>query len=163
MTRGTTDPVLIFDGECALCSRSVRFVLRHERRAAHSERLLFAPMQSEPARHLLRAHGFDPDAMSSVVLIERGRALVRSRAVLGLLGYLRAPWRWGRVLGVVPAPVLDVGYRLLARHRYRVFGRVDRCVIDERIAGRDLSSARMSGVQSGAWSQPSSAASCSTP
>jgi predicted DCC family thiol-disulfide oxidoreductase YuxK len=135
----TTDhpphPALIFDGECALCSRSVRFVLRWERTPGV---LRFAPMQSDAARELLCAHGFDPDALTSVVLIEPGTVWVRSRAVLRLLGYLRAPWRWGRVLGVVPRFLLDAFYRLLARHRYAVFGKVDRCVLDERIAGRTL-------------------------
>ena len=140
--RSPTHPVLIFDGECALCSRSVRFMMRHERKPGV---VRFAPMQSDPARALLRAHGFDPDAMTSVVLIEPGasadkpsRAFIRSRAVLRLAGYLRAPWRWGRVLGVLPAWALDPLYRLLARHRYAIFGKVDRCVIDERIAERTI-------------------------
>ncbi len=140
--RSPTHPILIFDGECALCSRSVRFMLRHERTPGV---LRFAPMQAEPARDLLRAHGFDPDAMTSVVVIEPGesegdpsRAFVRSRAVLRLAGYLRAPWRWGRALGVLPSCLLDPFYRLLARHRYAIFGKVDRCVIDERIAERTI-------------------------
>ena len=140
--RSPTHPVLIFDGECALCSRSVRFMMRHERKPGV---VRFAPMQSDPARALLRAHGFDPDAMTSVVLIEPGasagkpsRAFIRSRAVLRLAGYLRATWRWGRVLGVLPAWALDPLYRLLARHRYAIFGKVDRCVIDERIAERTI-------------------------
>ena len=128
-------PVLIFDGECALCSRSVRFMLCHERRPGI---VRFAPMQAEAARDLLRAHGFDPDAMESVVFIEGGHAHVRSRAVLRLMAHLRAPWRWGRALAIVPGFLLDPLYRLLARNRYRVFGRVDRCVLDERIAGRTL-------------------------
>jgi predicted DCC family thiol-disulfide oxidoreductase YuxK len=139
MAPALTDPVLIFDGECALCSRSVRFMLRHERKPGL---VRFAPMQSDPARDLLRAHGFDPDAMTSVVFIEsngdRSVAHVRSRAVLRLMAHLRAPWRWARALGVLPRFLLDPLYRLLATHRYRVFGKVDRCVIDDRIAGRTL-------------------------
>lgn len=114
-------------------------MLNHERKPGL---VRFAPMQSEPARMLLRAHGFDPDAMTSVVFIEsadeRTIAHVRSRAVFRLMAHLRAPWRWGRALGVLPRFLLDPVYRLLATHRYRVFGKADRCVIDERIAGRTL-------------------------
>ena len=132
-------PVLIFDGTCGLCSRSVRFMLRHERTPGL---VRFAPMQSEPARDLLRAHGFDPDALTSVVFIETigGEAVahVRSRAVVRLMAHLRAPWRWGRIVGVLPRFLLDPLYRVLATHRYALFGTVDRCVIDERIAGRTL-------------------------
>ena len=139
MVERTDGPVLIFDGECALCSRSVRLMLRWERKPGV---VRFAPMQSPPARELLRAHNFDPDVMTSVVLIEqrdeRDAVSVRSRAVLRLMRYLRAPWRWGRVLGVVPAWFLDPLYRMLAKHRYAIFGKADRCAIDERIAGRTL-------------------------
>lgn len=131
-------PILIFDGACALCSRSVRFVLRHER----APDLRFAAMQSEPARRLLRAHGLDPDALTSVVYIDGTDAFVRSRAVLALAGHLRAPWRWCRVLGVLPRFVLDSLYRLLARYRYAIFGRIDACPLDQRfgeqIKGREL-------------------------
>ena len=126
-------PILIFDGECALCSRSVRFMLRWERAPGA---VRFAPMQSEPARALLRAHGFDPDALSSVVYIDGTDAFVRSRAVLRLAGHLRAPWRWGRVLGVMPRFVLDPLYRMLARHRYAIFGRIETCPLDERFGER---------------------------
>lgn len=131
--------ILIFDGVCALCSRTVRLVTRHERTPGT---VWFAPMQSEAGRELLRQHGFDPNALSSVVLIEDGTAHIRSDAVLRLAGYLRAPWWWARVLRVVPRPLLDAGYRLLAKHRYRIFGRVEYCETAGSISERTLETRR---------------------
>lgn len=129
------NPVLIFDGECALCSRSVGFMLTHERKPGI---VLFAPMQSENSREILRNHGFDPDAMTSVVFIDRGRALVRSAAVLAMCDYLRHPWRWARVFGLIPTPLLDAVYRFTAKNRYRIFGKIDRCIVDSTVAGRTI-------------------------
>ena len=162
-------PVLIFDGDCALCSRTVRFLVNHEHPAGL---LRFAPLQSDAGRELLSAHGFSADAIDTVVLIEPvglsadartkggatsssqagsgagsppgtlvgpdSRVFVRSAAVLRLAAYLRAPRRWARLLRVIPAPLLDVFYRLLARHRLTLFGSADRCTPDDRVRARTL-------------------------
>lgn len=132
----TTDPgpVLIFDGECAMCSLSVRFVLKTER----APTLRFATLGSDEARALLTSLGRDPDSIDSLTLIEPGRVRTKSAAAVGLAAYLRVPWRWLGVIGIVPRCVLDPLYSFVARNRYRVLGRADRCEIEPRLAGRML-------------------------
>ena len=127
-------PILIFDGDCAMCSRAVRFVLRHERAPV----LRFAPLHAEKARTLLTPLGFDPDSLNSISLIEDDRVLLRSQAVLRLAGYLRPPWCWARIFGLLPRFVLDAIYRIIAANRYRILGKVDRCKIDKRISARTI-------------------------
>lgn len=118
-------PVMLFDGVCVLCSRSVRFVLRHERDHA----LLFAPMQSRAGQMLLARHGLPPADWDSFVLIDGDRVLTKSRAALAVMRRLRAPWRWLRVATVVPRSLADRLYDWVARNRYGWFGRNDACFL----------------------------------
>lgn len=118
-------PIVLFDGVCNLCNGFVQFVFRAER--DDEPRIRFAALQSDLGTALLRRHGLDPGALDSVVLIAGGRARVCSDAVLGVLTHLRQPWRLGRVFGVLPRALRDAAYRLVARHRYRLFGKQDAC------------------------------------
>jgi predicted DCC family thiol-disulfide oxidoreductase YuxK len=116
-------PVLLYDGTCGLCGASVRFVLRHERR--HD--LRFAALHGAFAHDILLRHPHlhDIDSLVWYEVADRDgpeRVLTRSAAVLKALEYLGGPWRLGRVAAVVPPRVLDAAYRLVARHRHRVFG-----------------------------------------
>ena len=115
-------PVVLYDGVCALCTASVRFILQHERKPE----LRFAPLDSDAGRHLMRLGGIDPETTDSVVLIERGKAFIEGRAAAGIAAYLRRPWCWARMLRFVPSPLRDRLYRLIARQRYRWFGQLDR-------------------------------------
>lgn len=115
-------PIVLFDGLCAFCDGLVGYLLRVDRR----RRLLFASLQSEAGRALLDRHGVGAD-VDSVVLIRDGRALVRSDAALGIASELGAPWSLARILRVIPRPVRDWAYRVFARHRYRLFGKLDSC------------------------------------
>lgn len=115
-------PVLLFDGDCGLCARSVRFVLAHEA----DRRLRFAPLASDLGRAILDDAGIDPAVTDTLVLrTADGRVAIRSAAVLEVARHLRAPWRWARILRVIPRPLRDLAYRVVARHRIRVFGRPD--------------------------------------
>lgn len=117
-------PILLFDGACVLCDGSVRFIAARERPGAAGA-IRFAALGSPAGRELLAAHGLADDLPDSVVLIEDGRAFIRSDAVLRVAGRLRPPWSWIRVFRWLPRPVRDAGYRLVAAVRYRVFGRKD--------------------------------------
>lgn len=115
----------MFDGVCALCSGWVRFLLRRDRRACFR----FAPMQGAVGRTLLRARGFDPDDPLSFLLVDGDAAWHDSAAVIEVLRRLGGAWRLAMLGGLVPRRVRDAGYRLLARHRYRVFGRRAACMV----------------------------------
>jgi predicted DCC family thiol-disulfide oxidoreductase YuxK len=118
-------PVVLYDGTCGLCDRSVQLILRHDRRG----RFRFAALQSDIGRALLERHGLAVDALDTVVLVEDGRAFVKSRAALGIARWMDAPWPALRVLAVIPRPVRDFLYDRLAKNRYRIFGRVDACML----------------------------------
>lgn len=122
-------PVLLFDGVCNLCNRSVQFVLEHE--AAPT--VHFASVQSEAGKALSERHGLpvlaegqDPDSM---VWIEGGHAYVQSSAALRLARHLKAPWRWLSIGLWVPRPLRDLVYKVIARNRYAWFGKSDSCLV----------------------------------
>lgn len=126
-------PVIVFDGVCNLCHASVQFVLRHDRR----ERFRFAASQTDAGRQLLGRHGIDPDQVSTVYLIEGGRVSSKSTAALRIARGLGFPWSLASIFNVVPRVLRDWVYDLIARNRYRLFGRAEGCRLPtERERGR---------------------------
>ncbi len=125
-------PVVLFDGVCNLCNRSVQFIVDHD----PDGRFHFATQQSAIGRRLLdevgvtdvRGVGGVGGVGDTVVLVDDdGRVWRQSAAVLRILAGLRGPWRVVGVLRVVPRPVRDALYRFVAGHRYGWFGRTDEC------------------------------------
>jgi len=121
--------LVCYDGVCGLCNRLIRFLLARDRR----KQLWFAPLQGRTARTVLTAHGYNPADLDTVYVIAdwgsaTERVYARSAAVLHALGQLDGGWRLlGQVGAVVPRPLADIAYRLVARSRYRFFGRLDAC------------------------------------
>lgn len=116
---------IVFDGVCVLCNGWVGFLLRHDRKA----RYRFAAMQGEHGRALLLAHGLDADDPASFLFIDDGRASTDSAAILQVLSGLGGAWRLSALLRIVPAALRDPLYRLIARNRYRWFGRRPHCLL----------------------------------
>jgi predicted DCC family thiol-disulfide oxidoreductase YuxK len=115
-------PILFFDGVCGLCNRSVDFVLAHERR----QQILFAPLQGETAAACLGTKS--DDDFSSVQLLENGVRLDRSDAVARLLTLMGGGWSvLGALLRIIPRPIRNLGYRVIASNRFRLFGRKAAC------------------------------------
>lgn len=119
----TPHPILLFDGVCNLCNGSVQFILKRDPQA----RFRFASLQSEVGRSLMSEHGLDPDALSSVVVVEDGRVWQESSAALRITRHLPGLWKLLRVFLVIPRPLRDAVYRLIARNRYRWFGKSETC------------------------------------
>lgn len=124
MTR-VDGPLVLYDGQCGLCNRSVQMILRHDRRGTFR----FAALQSELGQALLRRHGLPAGAIDTVVLVDDGEAFTRSRAALRIAGKMDRPWPLMRAFGIVPRPLRDVVYDWVARNRYRWFGRTDACML----------------------------------
>ncbi|MBM4279706.1 MAG: DUF393 domain-containing protein [Deltaproteobacteria bacterium] len=120
-----TPPTLFFDGVCNFCAASVGFVLEREREPT----LRFASLQSAYAAGALPPLGVDPARLDSLVLVENGRAYVRSDAALRAACHLRAPWSLMGVGLLVPRVLRDAVYDVVARRRYAWFGRKDECMI----------------------------------
>jgi len=117
--------VVVFDGTCRLCARSVQFILAHE----SAPTLRFASVQSRAGARLMREFGFDPADASTFVLVSDGRCHVQSDAALRVARFLRMPWRLLRGLRLVPRALRDAVYDAVARSRYRWFGRLDACMV----------------------------------
>lgn len=119
------DNLVLFDGDCALCVKSLRFIIRRDPRGVFS----FAPLRSEAGRRALAESPYGSAAFmpDSVVLVEGGRSSIRTTAGLRIARRLRFPWPLLYAFIIVPRPVRDWFYRILARNRYRWFGRADAC------------------------------------
>jgi len=118
-------PILLFDGVCNLCNGAVQFVLIHEK----NDYLRFASLQSVTGQQLLQQFGLSTQTFDSFVLIANNRYYTQSTAALRVARYLRGGWAWLYALIVVPKPIRDFFYRLVARNRYRWFGRKDSCMM----------------------------------
>jgi predicted DCC family thiol-disulfide oxidoreductase YuxK len=124
MARQSREPSLIlFDGHCNLCSGSVNWIIDRD----PAGRFVFASLQSEPGRRTLERFELDPLRTDSVVLVEGDRAYTRSTAALRIARRLTFPWPVLSLLAVVPAGIRDGVYDVIARHRYRWFGRSETC------------------------------------
>ena len=123
---GTSDtPVILFDGVCNLCNGAVRFVLRRER----LRRFAFAPLQSAAATALLARHASSGALPDSIVLVDAAGLHTRSSAALRIARQLRFPWMLLAAGLVVPRPIRDAVYDVIARRRYRWFGRQQACMV----------------------------------
>lgn len=115
-------PIIFFDGVCGLCNRTVDFVISRD----HARRFRFAPLQGETAQRLL---GITPDQqLSSMALIDRDGIHHQTDAVWRMLCGLSGFWSVaGRLLRLIPRPLRNCGYNLIARNRYQWFGRKESC------------------------------------
>lgn len=116
-------PIIVFDAECVLCSANAKFVLRHDRRG----HFRLASMQGTVGEALYHKFGIDPADPETLIVVSGDRALRDSTAVLAIWSGLGWPWRALTILRVVPALLRDPLYRLIARNRYRLFGKRRTC------------------------------------
>lgn len=128
MTASPADlqPLVLFDGPCHLCQRSVRFILRHEK----EPKLRFTSLQTDLAEQVRTRYKVPPDT-DAMILLEDGQAFIGSDAALRLAGYLKAPYRWFRVFRFLPRRLHGSLYRWIARNRTKWFGRDDSCPLPD--------------------------------
>ncbi|HEX2688271.1 MAG TPA: DCC1-like thiol-disulfide oxidoreductase family protein [Kofleriaceae bacterium] len=117
------EALVLYDGTCGFCARSVRWILDHER----DHEIQFAPLQGPIAQRAREQFPRIPVSIDTVVYIAGGRAYLRSKAILYAARHLRAPWRWAYAMRWFPGFVLDLGYRVIAAVRYRIWGHADVC------------------------------------
>lgn len=128
-------PIIVFDGVCVLCSANAQFVLKHDRKGLFR----LAAMQGEIGTALMQRAGIDPDDPESFVVFDGDRVLKNSDAVIHIWSNLGWPWKMAAIGRLVPQPLRDAAYRLVARNRYRIFGKRETCwVPDKKQASRVL-------------------------
>ena len=125
--------LILYDGVCGLCNRGVRFVLKRDRNGLFR----FAPLQSSASRKILSQYGVEPDALDTFyVVVDLGKAserlLSRSAAALHIAARLGGAWKLAAAaLRILPSGMRDRLYDLVARHRYRFFGKYQTCPLPE--------------------------------
>jgi predicted DCC family thiol-disulfide oxidoreductase YuxK len=119
------DPIILFDGVCNFCNGTVNFILRQDKQ----ELLKFTPLQSPAAQRILREHQLPAQNFNSFVLIENGKSYQASTAALRLLNYLPWYWKWMKLFWIIPKFLRDAVYLIIAKNRYKWFGKKEACMI----------------------------------
>ena len=117
--------LILFDGVCNFCNGAVNFVIDRDKAGYFK----FAPLQSGIGEKVRDEHRIDKPETDSIVLVENGRAFTHSTAALRIARRLDGFWPVFYGLIIIPKPVRDLGYKLFAKYRYRLFGKLDTCMI----------------------------------
>lgn len=122
--------LVLYDGVCGLCNRLLQFLLKHDHRGAFS----FASLQSATGRAMVTRYGGNPDELNSFYVVAdyrtpNARAFMKSDAAVFVAGQLGWPWKGARAAGVLPPALRDRAYDVIARSRYRIFGRYEQCLV----------------------------------
>jgi predicted DCC family thiol-disulfide oxidoreductase YuxK len=110
-------PVLLVDSECAICNRSVRFIREHQKK---NEKILFRSLFSEEGKKYLDRYGLPDNYRESLVYIEKGRAYLKSDAVLHVTRKMKGVFPAFFIFTIFPRKVRDFFYDLVAKHRHRI-------------------------------------------
>jgi predicted DCC family thiol-disulfide oxidoreductase YuxK len=123
METAANHPIVLFDGVCNLCSGSVQFIIRRD----PAGRFRFASLQSPAGQELQTRLGMDPQALDSVILVEGDHWYKESDAALRIARGMKGAWKLLTAFRLIPRPLRDAAYRLIARNRYRWFGKQETC------------------------------------
>ena len=123
--KATQGGVILFDGTCAFCEGSVRFIARRDPEAYFR----FGASQSPRGVELLAAHGLTREMTRSMVLIEDGQVYLRSTATLRIAKRLPFPWKLAAAFLYLPRPLRDAAYRVVAAVRHRIAGTSNACEV----------------------------------
>jgi predicted DCC family thiol-disulfide oxidoreductase YuxK len=117
--------LIIFDGVCNLCNGAVQFVITHDPAAAFT----FTALQSDTGQQILRDYDLPSINFESFIYIRNGILYQRSTAALYVLKDLGGIWGMLYAFIIIPRPIRDAVYDLVARYRYRIFGKRETCMI----------------------------------
>jgi len=117
--------IVLFDGVCNFCNSTVQFVIRHDSKAYFH----FASLQSETGQAILKQHQLPTDHFETFILLENGKIYQKSTAALRLARRLDGLWPALYGLVIVPRFIRDLFYSIVARNRYRWFGKKDECML----------------------------------
>lgn len=117
--------IVFFDGYCHLCDGVVDFLFKIDKK----KRLYFSPLQSDYAKKILQQHGYDFMALDTIAFYSEGGSVAfKARAIQNIFATVGGAWRilsW--VMRPIPTFLLDLGYDLVAKYRYKIFGKKETC------------------------------------
>lgn len=118
-------PIVLFDGVCNFCNYWVNFAIKRDKK----NKLKFSPIQGETAKQILPGYSVNPRSLSSVIFIVNGKVHTQSSAALQIARHLNGGWKLFYGLIIIPKFIRDFFYNIIARNRYRWFGKKESCVI----------------------------------
>ena len=127
--------IVVFDAQCLLCNSWVQFLLKHDKQGIFQ----FAAIQGKVGGQLLADAGLKIEGLQTLLLVDGAQSWQHTDAILRVLHALGWPWRLAGIARLIPAPLRDALYRLIARNRYQWFGKSERCLMpDPAVAARFL-------------------------
>ena len=134
-TNASQGPIIVFDALCVLCSTNAQFILTHDKRG----HFRLASMQGDVGAALFERFGIDPSDPDTIIVVDGDKVWRNSDAVLAIYSGLGWPWRAAAIVKLVPRFIRDPIYSLVARNRYRIFGKREVCWLPSpQYAGRVL-------------------------
>ncbi|HAO05084.1 MAG: thiol-disulfide oxidoreductase DCC family protein [Chitinophagaceae bacterium] len=121
----SSSPIILFDGICNLCNRSVQFIIKHDKEKVYR----FAAFQSKAGQKLLQQYNLPLKQYSSFLLIENNKAYSQSTAALKVAKNLSGLVKLAVVFNIVPAGIRNIVYNFVARNRYQWFGKKESCMV----------------------------------
>lgn len=121
----SSSPIILFDGICNLCNRSVQFIIKHDKEKVYR----FAAFQSKAGQKLLQQYNLPPKQYPSFLLIENNKAYTHSTAALKVAKNLSGLVKLAVVFNIIPAGIRNFVYNFVARNRYQWFGKKESCMI----------------------------------
>ena len=118
-------PVILFDGVCNFCNYWVRFAIRRDKK----KKLKFAALQGDTAKLLLPRYGISLNRLSSVIFIDAGKVYTQSSAAIRICRHLDGGWKLFYGLMIIPKFIRDAFYNIIARNRYKWFGKKEECMV----------------------------------
>ena len=125
MVNSSEHKIILFDGVCNLCNRSVVFVIKHDKK----NRFKFAPLQSEIGEQLIAKHRIDTSKTDSIILVDGDRHYIRSTAALRIAKNLSGGWPLLYTCIIIPNFIRNWIYDYIAKNRYKWYGKRESCMI----------------------------------
>ena len=125
MTEEATHKIILFDGVCNLCNSSVNFIIKRDAK----DHFKFGALQSEEGKELVEKYTIDTSQTDSIILIDNGKAFVKSSAALRIARYLSGGWPLLYAFIILPTFLRNWVYDYIAKNRYKWYGKKESCMI----------------------------------
>ncbi len=117
--------IILFDGVCNLCNNSVQFIIKRDKK----KRFFYASLQSDAVQSILLQFELKNSDFDSIILIDKGKVYQKSTAILKIIKHLNNAWKLSYIFIIVPKFIRDFIYSIIAKNRYKWFGKRETCMI----------------------------------
>ena len=125
--------IIFFDGVCNMCNSFVRLIIKLD----YKEQFIFCPISSKKGQKIINKFNLELKNIDSILLLKNNKITLKSEAVIEILVSLSLLFRFFLILKILPPKLLDRQYDFIAKHRYKLFGRKESCIIpDEKYKSR---------------------------